>query len=236
MAQISSCSGFLPFSNCIFYFLISCLFVILLNCQCSNAYKNYTVGDSLGWYDNLMEPKVNYQKWAAGKNFSLGDFLIFNTDKNHSVVQTYNATTYKHCNYNDAEDDDTMEWSAGEPEFSKEAATVAVPLLKEGLTYFFSGNYDGEQCQQGQHFKINVSHGQGLPPSLKSPSAAPAPNSPDDESLVPDTVVPSNFNNPADTSPVNATSGAGEALPRLVGKEGGKLLLGLGLVGALLIY
>ncbi|XP_038976209.1 uncharacterized protein LOC120107114 [Phoenix dactylifera] len=162
--------------------------------------------------------------------------VVFNTDKNHSVVQTYNATTYKHCNYNDAEDDDTMEWSAGEPEFSKEAATVAVPLLKEGLTYFFSGNYDGEQCQQGQHFKSTSAMDRDCLLASRARRAAPAPNSPDDESLVPDTVVPSNFNNPADTSPVNATSGAGEALPRLVGKEGGKLLLGLGLVGALLIY
>ncbi|XP_010908431.1 early nodulin-like protein 18 [Elaeis guineensis] len=236
MSQLSSCSGLLLFSNCTFYFLISCLFVILLNCQGSNAYKNYTVGDSFGWYDNLMVSKVNYQKWAAGKNFSLGDFLIFNTDKNHTVVQTYNATTYKHCDYNDAEDDDTMEWSAGEPEFSKEAVTVAVPLLKEGLTYFFSGNYDGEQCRHGQHFKINVSHGQGLPPSLKSPSVAPAPTSPDDENLVPDTVVPSNFNNPADISSVNATSGAGEDLRKLGGNEGGRLFLGLGLIGAFLFY
>lgn len=39
------------------------------------AYKNYTVGDSLGWYDTLEKPNVNYQKWVAGKTFSLGDFL-----------------------------------------------------------------------------------------------------------------------------------------------------------------
>ncbi|OVA04660.1 Plastocyanin-like [Macleaya cordata] len=39
------------------------------------VYKNYTVGDSLGWYDNLQKPTVNYQKWVAGKDFSLGDFL-----------------------------------------------------------------------------------------------------------------------------------------------------------------
>ncbi|KAG6635880.1 hypothetical protein CIPAW_11G073700 [Carya illinoinensis] len=26
------------------------------------------------WYDTLEKPSVNYQKWAAGKNFSLGDF------------------------------------------------------------------------------------------------------------------------------------------------------------------
>lgn len=39
------------------------------------AYKNYTVGDTLGWYDNLKNPDVDYQKWVAGKTFSLGDFL-----------------------------------------------------------------------------------------------------------------------------------------------------------------
>lgn len=41
----------------------------------ASAYKNHTVGDSLGWYDTLENPKVDYQKWVAGKNFSLGDFL-----------------------------------------------------------------------------------------------------------------------------------------------------------------
>jgi len=33
------------------------------------------VGDSLGWFDNLEKPTVNYQKWVAEKQFSLGDFL-----------------------------------------------------------------------------------------------------------------------------------------------------------------
>jgi hypothetical protein len=29
----------------------------------------------LGWYDATVKSNVNYQKWADGKNFSLGDFL-----------------------------------------------------------------------------------------------------------------------------------------------------------------
>lgn len=78
--------------------------------------------------------------------------------------------------------------------------TVAVPLVKEGTTYFFSSDYDGEQCNNGQHFKINVTHGQGLPKSLQipsenSPSPKSSPVSGDDDSA-PDTIVPSNFNNP----------------------------------------
>ncbi|WVZ71547.1 hypothetical protein U9M48_020121 [Paspalum notatum var. saurae] len=144
----------------------------------ADAYKNYTVGDGRGWYDDLaLIPGVDYQAWADAYNFSLGDFLIFNTDKNHSVVQTRNATLYKSCDINDSGPDDTVEWSAAAPEFSRDAVTVAVPLLREGRTYFFSGNYDGEQCQNGQRFAIDVAHGQGLPPDLRPPAAdAPGPS------------------------------------------------------------
>ncbi|KAJ6409265.1 hypothetical protein OIU84_008875 [Salix udensis] len=164
-----------------------------------DAYKNYTVGDSLGWYDTTVKSNVDYQKWADGKNFSLGDFLIFNTDTNHSVVQTYNFTTYKLCDYDNSGDNDTVEWSSANPSNTlTQGATVAVPLLKEGPNYFFSGDYDGEQCDNGQHFKITVSHGKGLPDSLKDPSdQAPAPNAADYDST-PDTVVPFDFNNPHD--------------------------------------
>ncbi|KAL9371344.1 hypothetical protein Peur_036484 [Populus x canadensis] len=164
-----------------------------------DAYKNYTVGDSLGWYDTTVKSNVNYQKWADGKNFSLGDFLIFNTDSNHSVVQTYNFTTYKLCDYDNSVDNDTVEWSSANPSNTlTQGVTVAVPLLKEGPTYFFSGDYDGEQCDNGQHFKITVSHGKGLPDSLKDPSnQAPAPNAADYDST-PDTTVPFDLNNPHD--------------------------------------
>lgn len=94
------------------------------------------------------------------------------------MVQTRNGTLYKSCDYNDSGPDDTVEWSAAAPEFSKDAVTVAVPLLKEGRAYFFSGNYDGEQCENGQRFAIDVVHGQGLPPDLRPPVAdAPAPSS-----------------------------------------------------------
>ncbi|KAJ4824108.1 hypothetical protein Tsubulata_008849 [Turnera subulata] len=180
-----------------------------------SAYKNYTVGDSLGWYDKSEKP-VDYQKWAAGKNFSLGDFLIFNTNNNHSVVQTYNLTTYKLCDYDNSNDNDniTIEWSTADPSNTATSPlTVAVPLLKEGTTYFFSGDYDGDQCRDGQHFQINVAHGKGLPDALKDPAdQAPAPNASDYDST-PDTVVPYDFSNPRngtddDTDHVKEDSGS----------------------------
>ncbi|KAI5673791.1 hypothetical protein M9H77_14155 [Catharanthus roseus] len=199
-----------------------CICCCCLLSSVSLAYKNYTVGDSFGWYDNLEKPPgFDYQKWADahGNSFTLGDFLIFNTDNNHSVVQTYNFTTYKSCNYDDALENDTIQWSSADPSStSPRPVTVPVPLLKLGITYFFSGDYDGEQCLNGQNFKINVTYGQGLPPSLKSPSSssssssADAPISPaanpdfDPEDSAPETLVPSNFDHPQNVSDDSTTN------------------------------
>ncbi|KAI4308225.1 hypothetical protein L6164_031322 [Bauhinia variegata] len=185
--------------KCYSELLFPCLLLLCFTGS-AKAYKNYTVGDSLGWYDNTEKPTVNYQKWASGKVFSLGDFLIFNTNTNHSVVQTYNATTYELCDYDDALDNDTTQWSTSNPSNTDtQPVTVAVPLMKEGATYFFSGDYDGDQCKSGLHFQINVTHGQGLPKSLQSPEEeSPSPASPvaGDDDSAPDTIIPSNFNKP----------------------------------------
>lgn len=185
-----------------YFFTPACssLFLLLLLSFTGSvsAYKNYTVGDSLGWYDKLEKPNVDYRKWVVGKNFSLGDFLIFNTDNNHSVVQTYNVTTYKACDYDDALEEDTTQWSSADPSStSPHPVSVPVPLLKVGLTYFFSGDYDGEQCQNGQNFEIKVTYGQGLPSSLRRPSGQEQAPSPDS---APDTLVPSYFDTPQNVS------------------------------------
>nr|AAM61545.1 unknown [Arabidopsis thaliana] len=187
-------------SSCVNVLLIMYLMLLSLS---ADAYKNYTVGESTGWFDIQERPSANYQKWADSKSFSLGDFLIFNTDSNHSVVQTYDFKTYKDCDYDNNENNDTTEWSAANPSATSPVpVSISVPLVKEGSNYFFSGNYDGEQCKFGQHFMINVTHGQGLPDS-SSPddAAAPGPSessqSGDDE-VAPDTIVPANFDHPKD--------------------------------------
>ncbi|KAF9592153.1 hypothetical protein IFM89_012582 [Coptis chinensis] len=199
--------------NIPFFFFFSCLIFLSFSGSFVHAYKNYTVGDSLGWYDKLKKPTVNYQKWVAGKNFSLGDFLMFNTDSNHSVVQSYNFTTYKRCDYDNAENDDTTQWSQGEPSaVTPDPVFVAVPLLKEGMTYFFSGDYDGEQCKHGQRFKMNVTHGLGLPASLKNPPAvAQSPRNQDDADSTPDpeTTISSDFNHPKESGNDNAKNTSG---------------------------
>lgn len=55
--------------------LVCVVAVVLSGSRVVEGYKNYTVGDSLGWYDQTEKPNLNYQKWADSKNFSLGDFL-----------------------------------------------------------------------------------------------------------------------------------------------------------------
>ncbi|XP_034912203.1 early nodulin-like protein 18 isoform X1 [Populus alba] len=150
------------------------------------------------WRYGLHMGTMAWREWRAkGRPMCRG--CVFNTDSNHSVVQTYNFTTFKSCDYDDSVGNETVEWSSTNPSNTlTQAVTVAVPLLKEGPTFFFSGDYDGEQCVNGQHFKITVSHGKGLPDSLKDPSdQAPAPNAADYGST-PDTVVPFDFNNPHD--------------------------------------
>ncbi|KAL4578637.1 hypothetical protein LXL04_014764 [Taraxacum kok-saghyz] len=199
------------------------------------GYKNYTVGDDLGWFDKLEKTTVNYQKWASSKTFSLGDFLstahavedqflfknrfdpltiakrhmsctiprgsVFNTDNNHTVVQTYNSTIYNLCDDSNALDNDTFQYASPDPSASTvHPVSVAVPLLKVGPTYFFSSDYDGEQCENGQRFSVNVTYGQGLPPSLKTPApGAPGPVSQQSgDDTVPETMVPANFDHPKD--------------------------------------
>lgn len=147
---------------------------------------------------------------------TLAGHAVFNTDTNHSVVQTYNVTTYKLCDYDNAVENDTIQWSAADPSnTAPHDVSVAVPLVKEGITYFFSGDYDGEQCKNGQHFKINVTHGQGLPKSLEQnpessgPASSPESGNGDDEPT-PDTIVPnSNFNNPKQNTADHDTQPSG---------------------------
>ncbi|XP_030521238.1 blue copper protein 1b [Rhodamnia argentea] len=231
-SQETMAQGRYGFGLVTFYFCISCIALVSLSGRVE-AYQNYTVGGSLGWYDNQEKPEIDYKKWASGKNFSLGDFLIFNTDTNHSVVQTYNSTTYKLCDFEDALEKDTIQWSSSDPSnTATHPVTVAVPLVKEGANYFFSSDYDGEQCQNGQLFMINVTHGQGLPESLKNPSdQSPGPASPDsgDDGSAPDTVVPSNFNNPQEQSTDDNESSGSVALTACGDKFlNGALLMFLG--------
>ncbi|KAI7733794.1 hypothetical protein M8C21_012545 [Ambrosia artemisiifolia] len=138
------------------------------------AYTNHTVGGKAGW---LFDPNTNtssadYAAWTANQTFELGDYLIFNTNTNQTVILTYNETTYRSCSIDNSSDTDTFSYSQGNQEFGQ-PLTVAVPLTIEGPNYFFSDASDGVQCLNGLAFGINVTHGVGLPPSLNQPPPPP---------------------------------------------------------------
>ncbi|KAL9674135.1 hypothetical protein QQ045_030405 [Rhodiola kirilowii] len=149
--------------------------LLLIFASIASAYTNHTVGDSAGWHFNSTTntSAADYSAWGAKQIFSLGDYLIFNTTTNQTVIQTYNATNYQLCSADDDEsDDDTFEYEGGNNNFN-EVLTIEVPLTIEGANYYFSGAVDGIQCRQGMAFNITVGHGQGLPPYLNQPPPPP---------------------------------------------------------------
>ncbi|XP_031267790.1 cucumber peeling cupredoxin-like [Pistacia vera] len=165
---------------------------VLITTVASQQYTNHTVGSSMGW---LFDAKnnisaTNYSSWASNQTFNLGDYLIFNTTTNQTVILTYNDTTFNNCTTDDASDDDTFQFSGGNSEFGK-SLTIAVPLTVVGPNFFFSDAEDGIQCQRGMAFQILVNHGLGLPPSLNQPPPPPyvAPPSPDTAQSPPVTIA-----------------------------------------------
>ncbi|XP_058222425.1 early nodulin-like protein 18 [Rhododendron vialii] len=154
----------------------------------ATTYTNYTVGGAAGWLFNESTTtcSANYSSWAANQTFDLGDYLIFYTNSNVTVIQTYNLTTYQSCSTDNALDTDTFQYGGGDENFGV-AETISVPLTIEGPNYFFSDADDGVQCKQGMAFEIVVNYGLGLPPSLNQPppppyTAPPTPPSSDDSS------------------------------------------------------
>ncbi|KAJ4950430.1 hypothetical protein NE237_027262 [Protea cynaroides] len=168
----------------------------------TTQYTNHTVGGNAGWFFNAAtnSPSANYTKWAASQTFNLGDYLIFNTNGNQTVIQTYNGTVYQACSFQDAPDGDAIQYGGGTT--AANSLTVPVPLTQEGSNFYFSDAYDGAQCQKGMAFEIQVNHGLGLPPSLNQPPPPPyaSPPSPDSQTT-PSTSTPSdqqqNFYNSA---------------------------------------
>ncbi|KAK4269690.1 hypothetical protein QN277_022816 [Acacia crassicarpa] len=156
----------------------------------ATVYTNHTVGGTNGWFFNATTntSAANYSDWAANQTFDLGDYLIFNTNSNQTVIQTYNLTTYGNCSA-DESDNGTFVYNSGHSSFG-EALAIVVPLTIEGPNYYFSDASYGVQCQSGMAFEINVKHGLGLPPSLNQPPPYIEPPGPDTAYSSPVTAVP----------------------------------------------
>ncbi|KAF7080120.1 hypothetical protein CFC21_084249 [Triticum aestivum] len=171
------------------------------------AYMNHTVGGADGWFFNATSNTTsgNYSSWAAGETFYLGDYLIFKTNDNSSVVVTSNSTTYSLCDPSEDDGLETYIYSGGVSGL-EETDAISVPLLYEGTNYFFSEADGGVQCQQGMRFQIKVAHGHGLPPALAHPPSPP----PKEGALAPAPTGPA-FSVSQGPVAASASTGAGTA-------------------------
>ncbi|KAK9135561.1 hypothetical protein Syun_014891 [Stephania yunnanensis] len=112
----------------------------------------YIVGDETGWTNGF-----NYTTWASGKEFHVGDELLFNYPAGKHNVFKVNGTQFKNCEI---------------PPLN-EALTSGkdvIPLAKPGKKWYICGV--AKHCAEGgQKLVINVLPAVGAPaPSPLSPA------------------------------------------------------------------
>ncbi|ONK63810.1 uncharacterized protein A4U43_C07F19180 [Asparagus officinalis] len=111
----------------------------------------FVVGDDKGW--NLGE---NYTAWAMGKEFKVGDTLVFNYKiPNHNVIKVDGAN-FKACT---------------SPENSEPLATGSdtITLSTPGKKWYICGKSD--HCERGMKLVINVAS------DVEAPNSPPQPDS-----------------------------------------------------------
>ncbi|XP_058106263.1 uclacyanin-3-like [Magnolia sinica] len=133
----------------------------------------YTVGDTNGWTTG-----VNYVSWASGKNFAVGDTLLFTYGSNHGVDEV-SQVDYNNCNSNNAIS-------------SASGGSTPITLTNTGSRYFLCPTFG--HCGQGMRLAVTVGGANTTTPTTPStptttPSGTPSP---------PSTSTPSNTNH---TSP-----------------------------------
>lgn len=115
---------------------------------------DYVVGDDAGWKLN-----VNYTAWAQGKQFHVGDRLIFKyTEGSHNVHRLSQATDFQECLIPKT----TANFTSG-----NDVITLATP----GKKWYACGVSD--HCSKGMKLGINVIS--DLAPS-PAPASASDPN------------------------------------------------------------
>ncbi|CAL5209710.1 unnamed protein product [Lathyrus oleraceus] len=152
------------------------LSIVLVAMHISFSYAAvYKVGDSAGW---TTLGNIDYKKWAATKNFQLGDTIIFEYSAKFHNVMRVTHTMYKSCN-------------ASSPIATFTTGNDTIKITNHGHHFFFCG-VPGH-CQAGQKVDINV---------LKVSPVASSPSPYSSALASPPTVPASNV--PAPSSPSNA--------------------------------
>ncbi|KAL1191891.1 Mavicyanin [Cardamine amara subsp. amara] len=135
------------------------LTVLLGSCSA----KTYKVGDYHGWTANYDM----YYSWARGKEFHVGDSLIFNYDPNvNDVTQVSGGLKYRFCD-------------SSSPKAVYKTGQDVVNLTEPGYHFFITSNHS--LCTSGQKLFVLVVQ---EPPS-KSRSSPISPPPPSNNKIVP---------------------------------------------------
>ncbi|KAG5398430.1 hypothetical protein IGI04_020245 [Brassica rapa subsp. trilocularis] len=97
---------------------------------------NHTVGDSSGW-----ELLTNYTNWTQGREFHVGDVLVFNYNKDEHNVMQVNSTAYADC----GRDNYISLFTNGND---------SIIISEVGEHWFICAMYD--HCENGQKLSINA--------------------------------------------------------------------------------
>ncbi|KAG8648023.1 blue copper protein [Manihot esculenta] len=114
--------------------------------------KDYIVGDDSGWTTNY-----DYQAWAQGKNFMVGDTLVFKYPVGIHNVFKVNGTGFQNCSVPPLNEALT-------------SGNDTIVLATPGRKWYICGV--GKHCEVGNQKLAITVQSQALPPSL-----APSPRS-----------------------------------------------------------
>ncbi|XP_052163512.1 blue copper protein-like [Oryza glaberrima] len=129
--------------------------------------KDYTVGGSYGW-----DTYVDYDKWAAGKTFIVGDTITFKYEPYHNVVEVPAETDYDGC-------------VSTNPVSVHSGGNTTFELAAAGTRYFICSI--PRHCLNGtMHVKVttvpySASAAAAAAAADAGPSPAPLPSPPADE-------------------------------------------------------
>ncbi|TVU05489.1 hypothetical protein EJB05_48655 [Eragrostis curvula] len=127
--------------------------LVAVSCAAVASATTYTVGEGQGWTTNF-----DYSGWASGKNFAVGDKLLFNFASGTHTVTEVSKSDYDSCSTSNSISD------------SRNGPTT-ITLNSAGTHYFICG-IPGH-CSGGMKLAVTVGSGSG-----GSPSAPGTPNSP----------------------------------------------------------
>ncbi|KQK22579.1 blue copper protein [Brachypodium distachyon] len=112
------------------------LYILLVHAVAWHAQAaSYNVGNSAGW-----DISADLPSWADGKKFNIGDVLVFQYSKYHTLDEV-DAAGFKNC-------------SAANAVFSSSDGNTTVPLTANGDRYFICGNQ--MHCLGGMKLQVHV--------------------------------------------------------------------------------